>query len=152
MPFFKKRDRSFWNGNVTTFWHFFDKLNLPLTSRFKLLDWCEKFAFKWCLHYGVNRSKLGLFKHRKYFFVIQNALAYSDNRRSVNKPLRLVYTPYNNSPIYLSTSISNLKGVKKISHLKVWYLSSLRKDCFQNKSKFITENYFTKHMNITIRI
>jgi len=30
---------------------------------------------KWCLHYGINRSKLGLFKHRIYYFVIQNALA-----------------------------------------------------------------------------
>jgi hypothetical protein len=27
---------------------------------------------------------------------------------------------------------------------------TLRKDCFQNKSKFITEDHFTKHMNITI--
>jgi hypothetical protein len=26
----------------------------------------------------------------------------------------------------------------------------IRKDCFQNKSKFITEDYFTKHMYITI--
>ncbi len=26
----------------------------------------------------------------------------------------------------------------------------IRKDCFQNKSKFITEDHFTKHMNITI--
>jgi hypothetical protein len=25
----------------------------------------------WCLHYGENRSKLGLFEHRKYF-VLQN--------------------------------------------------------------------------------
>ncbi len=28
--------------------------------------------------------------------------------------------------------------------------SDMRKDCFQNKSKFITEDHFTKHMNITI--
>ncbi len=29
----------------------------------------------------------------------------------------------------------------------------IRKDCFLNKSQFITEDYFTKHMNIiTIRI
>jgi hypothetical protein len=27
----------------------------------------------------------------------------------------------------------------------------IRKDCFQNKSKFITEDYFLKHVNITIR-
>ncbi len=26
-----------------------------------------------------------------------------------------------------------------------------RKDCFQNKSKFITEDHFIKHMNVTIR-
>ncbi len=26
----------------------------------------------------------------------------------------------------------------------------IRKDCFQNKSKFITEDHFLKHMNITI--
>jgi hypothetical protein len=26
----------------------------------------------------------------------------------------------------------------------------IRKDCFQNKSKFITEDQFIKHMNITI--
>jgi hypothetical protein len=26
-----------------------------------------------------------------------------------------------------------------------------RKDCYQNKSKFITEDHFTKHMKITIR-
>ncbi len=25
-----------------------------------------------------------------------------------------------------------------------------RKDCFQNKSKFITEDYFVQHMNIKI--
>jgi hypothetical protein len=25
----------------------------------------------------------------------------------------------------------------------------IRKDCFQNKSKCITEDHFTKHMNIT---
>ncbi len=25
-----------------------------------------------------------------------------------------------------------------------------RKDCFQNKSKFISEDQFTKHLNITI--
>jgi len=29
-------------------------------------------------------------------------------------------------------------------------LNSMRKDCFQNKSKFITEDHFTKHMNITV--
>jgi hypothetical protein len=28
---------------------------------------------------------------------------------------------------------------------------SIRKDCFQNKSKFITEDQFTEHMNITTR-
>jgi hypothetical protein len=28
---------------------------------------------------------------------------------------------------------------------------TIRKDCFQNKSKFITEDHFTKYMNITIR-
>ncbi len=28
-------------------------------------------------------------------------------------------------------------------------VSSIRKDCFQNKSKFTTEEPFTKHMNIT---
>ncbi len=27
----------------------------------------------------------------------------------------------------------------------------IRMDCFQNKSKFVTEDHFTKHMNITIR-
>ncbi len=27
----------------------------------------------------------------------------------------------------------------------------LEKTCFQNKSRFITEDQFTKHMNITIR-
>ncbi len=27
----------------------------------------------------------------------------------------------------------------------------IRKDCLQNKYKFITEDHFTKHMNITIR-
>ncbi len=27
---------------------------------------------------------------------------------------------------------------------------TIRKDCFQNKSKFITEDHLTKHMNITI--
>ena len=25
---------------------------------------------------------------------------------------------------------------------------NIRKECFQNKSKFITEEYFTKHINI----
>jgi hypothetical protein len=34
---------------------------------------------------------------------------------------------------------------------KIVDLNSMRKDCFQNKSKFITEDHFTKHMNITIR-
>jgi len=29
-------------------------------------------------------------------------------------------------------------------------ISFIRKDCFQNKSKFITDNQFTKHVNITI--
>jgi hypothetical protein len=28
-------------------------------------------------------------------------------------------------------------------------LNLIRKDCFQNKSKFINEDHFTKHMNIT---
>ncbi len=27
---------------------------------------------------------------------------------------------------------------------------SIRKDCFQDKSKFSTEDQFTEHMNITI--
>ncbi len=30
-------------------------------------------------------------------------------------------------------------------------MSCTRKDCFQSKSKFITEDHFTKHVNITIR-
>ncbi len=29
-------------------------------------------------------------------------------------------------------------------------LRFIRKDCFQNKSKFITEDHFVKHANITI--
>jgi hypothetical protein len=28
----------------------------------------------------------------------------------------------------------------------------IRNECFQNKSKFITEDHFTKRMNITIRL
>ncbi len=26
-----------------------------------------------------------------------------------------------------------------------------KKNCFQNKSKFITEDYFVQHMNVTIK-
>ncbi len=37
------------------------------------------------------------------------------------------------------------------SSLKWMNSSFIRKDCFQNKSKFITEDHFTKHMNITIK-
>jgi len=38
------------------------------------------FELKWCLHYGENRSKLGLFKKRKKKL---NALAWNDYRYSV---------------------------------------------------------------------
>ncbi len=34
---------------------------------------------------------------------------------------------------------------------KILKVPSIGKDCFQNKSKFITEEPFTKHMNITIQ-
>ncbi len=47
------------------------------------------------------------------------------------------------------------KNVQRFVMLSVVMLNVLiviilaRKDCFQNKSKFITEDHFTKHMNIT---
>jgi len=40
---------------------------------------------------------------------------------------------------------------KSEKHSKMLIYFNIRKDCFQNKSKFITEGHFTKHTNITIR-
>jgi len=40
----------------------------------------------------------------------------------------------------------NCKGIRLYSH----FIQTIRKDCFQVKSKFITACYFTAHMNITI--
>ncbi len=45
-------------------------------------------------------------------------------------------------------AISNARPTT--DHVKFIVQLFIRKDCFQNKSKFITEDHFTKHMNITI--
>ncbi len=38
------------------------------------------------------------------------------------------------------------------SNLALWHqVKILEKTCFQNKSKFITEDYFVQHMNIPIK-
>ncbi len=41
-------------------------------------------ALKLCLHYGEIGCKLGILLSLKIFFLLQNALALTDNRRSVN--------------------------------------------------------------------
>jgi hypothetical protein len=42
-------------------------------------------------------------------------------------------------------------GEIKIECMRIFVQKCIRKDCFQNKSKFTTEDHFTKHINITIR-
>ncbi len=49
--------------------------------------------------------------------------------------------------LYFLLSLTFISWDKHTSLLQNLYM---RKDCFQNKSKFITEDHFTKHMNITI--
>jgi len=43
--------------------------------------------------------------------------------------------------VLLKREVENIGSVVK---------AIIRKDCLQNKSKFITEDHFTKYMNITI--
>jgi hypothetical protein len=55
--------------------------------------------------------------------------------------------------------VCNMAEVQVHGTLQVWssqdngglyFKNIIRKDYFQNKTKFITEDHFTKHMNITI--
>jgi hypothetical protein len=51
--------------------------------------------------------------------------------------------------IMLSVNMPSIIMVS-IMHVTGLNIASIRKDCFQNKSKFITEYQFTKHMRVTI--
>jgi hypothetical protein len=62
---------------------------------------------------------------------------------------RIYYRGYFNQ-IHESGNCIQLTQVRNYLQ-KILKVPSIRKDCFQNKSKFITEDPFTKHMNITIR-
>jgi hypothetical protein len=61
-----------------------------------------------------------------------------------NIKLSLKYLPHTNALAYFVTT-----AAAQPKHVDV--LTTIQKDCFQNKSKFITEDHFTKHMNIIIR-
>ncbi len=56
--------------------------------------------------------------------------------------------------VMLNVVMLNVVAPSQTSKLNVFnvpkIVTNIRKDCFQNKSKFITEDQFTKHMNITI--
>ncbi len=52
-----------------------------------------------------------------------------------------------------SQAVGLALGLFKIieKKLKCLFMDKLKEKTFQNKSKFITEDHFLKHMNITIR-
>ncbi len=69
--------------------------------------------------------------------VVTDSLSYcSKNYFSLTQPLKLKQK----ESLFLEVSFQG------IFLQKSW----IRKDCFQNKSKFIAEVQFTKHMDITI--
>jgi hypothetical protein len=49
-----------------------------------------------------------------------------------------------------ATTLSITTFIIMTLSLKTFSIMTVRKDCFQNKSKFITEYHFVKHMEITI--
>ncbi len=56
---------------------------------------------------------------------------------------------------YLQNLQNIVFDIKKMGHFENDYMTMfsivLEQTCFQNKSKFITEDQFVKHMNITIK-
>ncbi len=64
-------------------------------------------------------------------------LAYSNLKRNFT----------NDGFIFLNSEEAGRNFLRTSSNI---FNSYIRKDCWQNKSKFISEDHFTKHMNITI--
>ncbi len=94
-------------------------------------------------HYAFRRStQVGSNLTRKYFIRVTNALAYST---AVFWAMNITYSKP--LPPWLKFKSSGAPLLGRLLALRT--NNSIRKDCFQNKSKFITEDQFTEHMNIT---